>query len=342
MAINNLLASPGFAAWLEGEPLDAQRLLFTAQGKPRISIISIAHLSDAERMFIVTLVLNEVIAWMRAQSGTSSLRAIFYMDEIFGYFPPTANPPSKAPMLTLLKQARAYGLGCVLATQNPVDLDYKGLSNAGTWLIGRLQTERDKMRVLEGLESALAGAGGYDRATLDKMMSGLTQRVFLMRNVHDDAPVLFQSRWALSYLRGPMTGPEISRLMGGRKSRTATATAELRSRCNPTRLPVHAPRSKRPTRRQARQLRRQLRRASLLTQHHHLARALAPTFRRISQSISCDPLRMGRASPIARWCWGWRSCTSSTRSSHSISGARMAISRRSPTKAPKCCGARRK
>ncbi len=218
MAINNLLASPGFAAWLEGEPLDAQRLLFTPQGKPRIAIVSIAHLADAERMFIVTLLLNEVIAWMRAQSGTSSLRAILYMDEIFGYFPPTANPPSKAPMLTLLKQARAYGLGCVLATQNPVDLDYKGLSNAGTWFIGRLQTERDKMRVLEGLESALAGAGGYDRAALDRMISGLKQRVFLMRNAHDDAPVLFQSRWALSYLRGPMTGPEISRLMAPRKS----------------------------------------------------------------------------------------------------------------------------
>ena len=159
-----------------------------------------------------------MIAWMRVQSGTSSLRAILYMDEIFGYFPPTANPPSKQPMLTLLKQARAFGLGCVLATQNPVDLDYKGLSNAGTWFIGRLQTERDKLRVLEGLESALAGSGDYDRATLDRMISGLTQRVFLMRNVHDDAPVLFKSRWALSYLRGPLTGVEISRLMADRKT----------------------------------------------------------------------------------------------------------------------------
>ncbi|MEJ1966190.1 MAG: ATP-binding protein [Gammaproteobacteria bacterium] len=221
MAVNNLLASPGFAAWTEGEPLDAQRLLFTAEGKPRVSIISIAHLDDTQRMFIVTLVLNELISWMRAQSGTSSLRAIFYMDEIFGYFPPTASPPSKPPMLTLLKQGRAFGLGCVLATQNPVDLDYKGLSNAGTWMIGRLQTGRDKMRVIEGLESALSGSGTYDRAALDKMMSALTQRVFLMRNVHDDAPVLFQSRWALSYLRGPLTGPEISRLMAPRKAATA-------------------------------------------------------------------------------------------------------------------------
>jgi hypothetical protein len=210
MAVNNLLAAPGFAAWLSGEPLDIQRLLFTAEGKPRIAIVSIAHLSDQERMFIVTLLLNEVIAWMRSQSGTSSLRAILYMDEIFGYFPPTANPPSKQPMLTLLKQARAFGVGCVLATQNPVDLDYKGLANAGTWMIGRLQTERDKLRVLEGLESAVPGS---DRATLDKMISGLTPRVFLMRNVHDDAPVLFQSRWALSYLRGPLTGVEISKLV---------------------------------------------------------------------------------------------------------------------------------
>lgn len=226
MAINNLIASPGFAAWTEGEPLDAQRLLFTAEGKPRISILSIAHLDDTQRMFIVTLVLNELISWMRAQSGTSSLRAIFYMDEIFGYVPPTANPPSKPPMLTLLKQGRAFGLGCVLATQNPVDLDYKGLSNAGTWLIGRLQTERDKMRVIDGLESALSSSGAYDRATLDKMMSSLTQRVFLMRNVHDDAPVLFQSRWALSYLRGPLTGPEISRLMGPRKKAALGAAAK--------------------------------------------------------------------------------------------------------------------
>jgi hypothetical protein len=225
MALNTLLASPGFSAWLQGEPLDAQRLLFTPEGKPRISILSIAHLSDTERMFIVTLVLNELIAWMRSQSGTSSLRALFYMDEIFGYFPPTAAPPSKQPMLTLLKQARAFGLGCVLATQNPVDLDYKGLSNAGTWFIGRLQTERDKMRVIDGLEAALAGAGGYDRAELDKMMSALTPRVFLMRNSHEDAAVLFQSRWALSYLRGPLTGPEISRLMAPRKVAGAAAGA---------------------------------------------------------------------------------------------------------------------
>ncbi|MCB1624175.1 MAG: hypothetical protein KDI32_06280 [Pseudomonadales bacterium] len=223
MQINNLLASPGFATWLTGEPLDAQRLLFTPAGKPRISIISIAHLSDSERMFVVTLVLNEIITWMRTQTGTSSLRAILYMDEIFGYFPPTANPPSKQPMLTLLKQARAFGLGCVLATQNPVDLDYKGLANCGTWLIGRLQTERDKLRLLDGLESALAGAA-LERSELDKMMSSLTQRVFLLRNVHENAPILMKSRWALSYLRGPLTGTEISRLMAPRRSALASSS----------------------------------------------------------------------------------------------------------------------
>ncbi len=225
MAINNLLASPGFSTWMKGEPLDVQRLLFTPEGKPRISILSIAHLSDPERMFIVTLVLNEVIAWMRNQSGTSSLRALLYMDEIFGYFPPSANPPSKLPMLTLLKQARAFGLGCVLATQNPVDLDYKGLSNCGTWMIGRLQTERDKMRVIEGLETALAGPGGFDRQALERMMSALAPRVFLMRNVHDDAPYLMKSRWALSYLRGPLTGAEIARVMAPRKAALRAAGA---------------------------------------------------------------------------------------------------------------------
>src|SRR5205085_4478420 len=169
-------------------------------GKPRISILSIAHLSDSERMFFVTILLNEILAWVRAQTGTASLRAIFYMDEIFGYFPPTANPPSKTPMLTLLKQARAFGLGVVLATQNPVDLDYKGLSNAGTWFLGRLQTERDKARVLEGLEGASAAAGAhFDRQTMEQTLAGLGNRVFLMNNVHEDEPVVFETRWCLSY-----------------------------------------------------------------------------------------------------------------------------------------------
>ena len=216
MAINNLLASPGFGTWLTGEALDIQRLLHTPEGKPRISIVSIAHLSDPERMFVVTLLLNELVAWMRTQSGTSSLRALLYMDEIFGFFPPTAMPPSKVPMLTLLKQARAFGIGVVLATQNPVDLDYKGLSNAGTWFIGRLQTERDQARVIDGLQGALAGAG-FDRPTLERLMAGITQRVFLMRNVHEDQPVLFRTRWAMSYLRGPLTLAEIGRLMERRR-----------------------------------------------------------------------------------------------------------------------------
>ncbi|MBR9975655.1 MAG: ATP-binding protein [Bacteroidetes bacterium] len=226
MQLNNVLASPGFAAWMEGDPLDIGALLYTPEGLPRVAILSIAHLSDAERMFFVTIVLNELLGWMRRQSGTSSLRAMFYMDEIFGYFPPTANPPSKQPMLTLLKQARAFGVGCVLATQNPVDLDYKGLGNTGTWFIGRLQTERDKLRVLDGLEGATAAAGkAFDRATLDATLSGLGKRVFLMNNVHDDAPVLFETRWAMSYLRGPLTRDQIATLMATREvAETATST----------------------------------------------------------------------------------------------------------------------
>jgi hypothetical protein len=224
MALNNLLAAPGFAAWLKGEALDVGRLLFDAQGKPRIAIVSIAHLNDAERMFVVTLLLGEVVAWMRRQSGTSSLRALLYMDEIFGYFPPTAMPPSKPPLLTLMKQARAFGLGVVLATQNPVDLDYKGLSNAGTWLIGRLQTERDKARVVDGLLSA-AGEG-LDKAAIEGLLANLGNRVFLMRNVHDDAPVLFRTRWALSYLRGPLTLQEIAKLSPEPSRASQTRAAE--------------------------------------------------------------------------------------------------------------------
>jgi hypothetical protein len=219
MALNNLLASPGFAGWAEGEPLDVARMLWTAEGKPRLTIISIAHLSDAERMFFVTLLLEEILAWVRTQSGTSSLRALLYMDEVFGYFPPVANPPSKTPMLTLLKQARAFGVGVVLATQNPVDLDYKGLSNAGTWFLGRLQTERDKARVLEGLEGASAASGkSFDRARCDAILSGLEKRVFLMHDVHEPEPVLFQTRWALSYLRGPLTRSQIQQLTAARKA----------------------------------------------------------------------------------------------------------------------------
>ncbi len=213
MALNSLLASPSFAGWLEGEPLDIKRLLYSPAGKPRISILSIAHLSEAERMFFVTILLNELLAWVRSQPGTPSLRALFYMDEVFGYFPPVANPPSKTPMLTLLKQARAFGLGLVLATQNPVDLDYKGLSNCGTWLLGRLQTERDKARVLDGLEGASSQAGArFDRQKMDVILSGLGGRVFLMNNVHEEEPVVFQTRWALSYLRGPLTRDQIRTL----------------------------------------------------------------------------------------------------------------------------------
>ncbi len=211
LRINGLLAAPGFETWLQGEALDVQKLLYTDTGKPRISVISIAHLNDAERMFVVTLVANEVVAWMRRQPGTTSLRALLYMDEVFGFFPPSAMPPSKLPLLTLMKQARAFGVGVVLATQNPVDLDYKGLGNAGTWFIGRLQTERDQARVIEGLLGSEAG-GGLDRAGYESLMSNLAQRTFLMRNVHDDAPVLFRTRWALSYLRGPLTLTEIRRL----------------------------------------------------------------------------------------------------------------------------------
>jgi hypothetical protein len=220
MQLNNLLAAPGFSAWLEGEALDVGKMLYSQAGKPRIAIFSIAHLSDAERMFFVTLLLSQTLGWIRGQSGTTSLRAILYMDEIFGYFPPVANPPSKAPLLTLLKQARAYGLGVVLATQNPVDLDYKGLANTGTWFIGRLQTERDKARVLEGLEGAAASSGKkFDKQQMEQLLAGLGSRVFLLNNVHEDAPEVFQTRWTLSYLRGPLTRTQIKTLMSEPKGK---------------------------------------------------------------------------------------------------------------------------
>ena len=226
MKMNNLLASPGFSSWLEGEPLDIKRMLHTAQAKPRISIFCISHLNDAERMFFVSLLLNQTLGWMRAQSGTTSLRALLYMDEIYGYLPPSAMPPSKKPMMTMLKQARAFGLGVLLATQNPVDLDYKALSNIGTWWLGRLQTERDKARVLDGLEGAAASNNsGFDRQKMEQLLAGLGNRVFLMNNVNDDAPTVFHVRWVMSYLTGPLARGQIRKLMDPKRAEIAAAKA---------------------------------------------------------------------------------------------------------------------
>ena len=242
MTLNGLLAAPGFEQWLEGESLDPATLLYTADGRPRVAVFSIAHLGDAERMFFVSLLLNQVVAWMRRQSGTTSLRAIVYMDEIMGYFPPVANPPSKGPFLTLLKQGRAFGIGVVLATQNPVDLDYKGLSNTGTWFLGRLQTERDKLRVLDGLEGAASGS--FDRAEVDRLLSVLGKRMFLLHNVHEPATlrlsdpldlVVFEGSDVASGHRKDPVGPECSRARPpgwrGPGSRTSACSLSARSGC---------------------------------------------------------------------------------------------------------------
>ena len=208
MKLNGLLASPSFAAWNQGRALDIDAML-GADGRPQAAIITVSHLSDAERMFVVTLLLSRMVTWTRRQSGTGELRALIYMDEVFGYVPPTAMPPAKKPILTLLKQARAHGVGMVLSTQNPVDLDYKAISNAGTWLIGRLQTERDKVRLLEGMTSA---AGAVDPASLDVTISALDKREFLLHSTIADVPVRFSTRWAMSYLAGPLTRDQIKLL----------------------------------------------------------------------------------------------------------------------------------
>ena len=214
--INTLLASPDFRAWLSGERLDISKMLFNANGKAKCNIFTISHLKDSERMFFVTLLLNEIIAWMRKTEGTSSLRAVLYMDEIFGFFPPNGNPPSKTPMLTLLKQARAHGLGVILSTQNPVDLDYKGLSNIGTWFIGRLQTAQDKARVIDGM-TGLAGSA-MDKGEIENLISNLQKRNFLLKNIHEDGLSVISTRWALSYLKGPLSREQISNLMKEQKS----------------------------------------------------------------------------------------------------------------------------
>ncbi len=217
MQLNNILAAPAFEIWREGQTLDIESLLYMPDDRPRHSVFYLAHLSDIERMFFITILLSSVETWMREQKGSGTLRAILYMDELFGYLPPQRNPPSKQPLLRMLKQARAFGLGLLLATQNPVDLDYKALSNAGTWFIGKLQTERDKERLLDGLESA---GGGISRSAIDKLISTLNKRVFLMNNVHENQPAQFKSRWAMNFLAGPMTRnqiPALNRLVGADK-----------------------------------------------------------------------------------------------------------------------------
>ena len=222
LKLNALVASPSFAEWSEGPAIDAGALLGAPGGRPRCSVVYLAHLSDEERQFVVTLLLSKVVTWMRGLPGTSDLRALVYMDEVFGFVPPTAAPPAKKPILTILKQARAFGVGMVLATQNPVDLDYKAMSNAATWLIGRLQTERDKARVLEGLRSA---AGGADVDALDAVVGGLGKRQFLLQSAHEPEPKVFATRWAMAYLRGPLTREQIAALMADRKAALAAAPA---------------------------------------------------------------------------------------------------------------------
>ena len=214
MLLNNFIAAPSFENWLKGQALDIGSILYAPDGKPRHSVFYLAHLSDQERMFFVTLLYTAIETWMRSQAGTTNLRALVYFDEIAGYLPPVANPPSKPIILRMLKMARAFGVGLVLSTQNPIDLDYKALSNAGTWMIGRLQTEQDKARLLDGLDSI---AGGYDRAYFDKAITALGKRVFLLHNVHAKAPEVFTTRWAMNYLPGPITREkleDLNRLVG--------------------------------------------------------------------------------------------------------------------------------
>ncbi len=207
LRLNGLVAAPSFAAWLGGMPLDIPSLLWTQKGEPRAAIFTLSHLNENERQFVVTLLLSKVATWMHSLQGTGDLRALIYMDEVFGYAPPTAEPPSKKPILTLLKQARAFGIGLVLATQNPVDLDYKAISNAGTWFIGRLQTERDRNRLLDGMSLD----SGIDKGDLDNRIAGLAKRQFVVHRSGAE-PAIFQTRWSMSYLRGPLSRNEISSL----------------------------------------------------------------------------------------------------------------------------------
>ncbi|MCT7468771.1 ATP-binding protein [Aliarcobacter cryaerophilus] len=242
LKINTIIASPSFSSWLEGESLDISKMLYSQSGKAKVNIFSIAHLNDSQRMFFVTILLNQILAWMRRQEGTTSLKALLYMDEIFGYFPPQANPPSKQPMLTLLKQARSFGIGVILSTQNPVDIDYKGLSNIGTWFIGRLQTKQDIEKVIDGLSSA--SENGLNKQELSLALGTLAKRNFIMKNINEESIKTFETRWALSYLKGPLSKDAIKKLMENKKNSSEKNLEEKNSEVNEPFIDVSKGKSK--------------------------------------------------------------------------------------------------
>ena len=242
LKINTIIASPSFSSWLEGESLDISKMLYSQSGKAKVNIFSIAHLNDSQRMFFVTILLNQILAWMRRQEGTTSLKALLYMDEIFGYFPPQANPPSKQPMLTLLKQARSFGIGVILSTQNPVDIDYKGLSNIGTWFIGRLQTKQDIEKVIDGLSSA--SEKGLNKQELSMALGTLAKRNFIMKNINEERIKTFETRWALSYLKGPLSKDAIKKLMENKKNNSPKNLEEKKSEVNEPFIDVSKGKSK--------------------------------------------------------------------------------------------------
>ena len=242
LKINTIIASPSFSTWLEGESLDISKMLYSQSGKAKVNIFSIAHLNDSQRMFFVTILLNQILAWMRRQEGTTSLKALLYMDEIFGYFPPQANPPSKQPMLTLLKQARSFGIGVILSTQNPVDIDYKGLSNIGTWFIGRLQTKQDIEKVIDGLSSA--SEKGLNKQELSLALGTLAKRNFIMKNINEEHIKTFETRWALSYLKGPLSKDAIKKLMENKKNNSPKNLEEKKSEVNEPFIDVSKGKSK--------------------------------------------------------------------------------------------------
>jgi hypothetical protein len=215
-ALNTLLASPTFESWRTGAPLDiASWVAPRADGRTPAVIVSVAHLDDDERALVLGIILDQLLAWVRTLTGTSHLRALLVFDEVYGFIPPQpANPATKRPLVSLIKQARAFGLGVVLATQNPMDLDYRALSNAGVWCIGRLQTDADRARVVEALTGNARGS--VDASTLANTLKALAPRWFVLRNVHGHPGlVLLQSRTTLCWLKGPMTRGDLRKLVGG-------------------------------------------------------------------------------------------------------------------------------
>ena len=190
------------ARWLTGEEINLKHMAEIAQ-RPQIHVYTLKHLKEEERQFFATLFMHRVVDYMYETGASNHLKLLVVMDEARGYLPPHPhNPGTKAPITTVLAQGRAQGIGMLLGTQNPMDIDYKALSNVGTWFVGRLR-ERDCARDL---------ANELENRGVDlKTVMNIPQRQFLLMDKHGGNDTL-KVRWCMNHLHGPIACKDLDLL----------------------------------------------------------------------------------------------------------------------------------